>query len=305
MNTHRIHRVAKLTGLSRDVIRVWERRFDLLKPIRGANRYRNYSDDDVALLRYLKQQLDAGASIGDLARLGREELMNRMRAAAPRTVAVDNTFERLLRELLSALEPLDRVMFEKRLNGAVAVVPFEEALHGILLPLQERVGQLWHTGRISVAVEHYVTSQIKQKLYAAMNQLPVAEFGATVVIACPPGEEHDLAALAVAYRCRVRDCRAYYLWANVPIASLSKLCREVAPDLTILSITIALPDPLAADLVQALIQDVAPVTKIIAGGRGALAMRQHFADSGIELLESFGELDEMLERFTRRFPIPG
>ena len=49
MNTHRIHRVAKLTGLSKDVIRVWERRFALLKPTRGANRYRNYSDEDVAL----------------------------------------------------------------------------------------------------------------------------------------------------------------------------------------------------------------------------------------------------------------
>jgi DNA-binding transcriptional MerR regulator/methylmalonyl-CoA mutase cobalamin-binding subunit len=305
MNTHRIHRVAKLTGLSRDVIRVWERRFDLLKPTRGANRYRNYSDEDVALLRYLKQQLDAGESIGDLARVGREELINRLRAAAPRTTVVDNTFDRLLRELLSALEPLDRVMFEKRLNGAVAVVPFEEALHGILLPLQERVGHLWHSGRIDIAVEHYVTGQIKQKLYAAMNQLPVAEFGATVVVACPPGEEHDLAALAVAYRCRVRGCRVYYLGANVPVLSLSKLCREVAPDLTILSITIALPNPLATDLIQALIRDVAPVSKVLAGGRGAEAMRQHFADSPIELLETFGDLDEMLEQFTRRFPIPG
>ena len=305
MNTHRIHRVAKLTGLSRDVIRVWERRFDLLKPIRGANRYRNYSDEDVALLRYLKQQLDAGESIGDLARVGREELINRLRAAAPRTTVVDNTFDRLLRELLSALEPLDRVMFEKRLNGAVAVVPFEEALHGILLPLQERVGHLWHSGRIDIAVEHYVTGQIKQKLYAAMNQLPVAEFGATVVVACPPGEEHDLAALAVAYRCRMRGCRVYYLGANVPVLSLSKLCREVAPDLTILSITIALPNPLATDLIQALIRDVAPVSKVLAGGRGAEAMRQHFADSPIELLETFGDLDEMLEQFTRRFPIPG
>lgn len=305
MNTHRIHRVAKLTGLSRDVIRVWERRFDLLKPTRGANRYRNYSDEDVALLRYLKQQLDAGESIGDLARVGREELINRLRAAAPRTTVVDNTFDRLLRELLSALEPLDRVMFEKRLNGAVAVVPFEEALHGILLPLQERVGHLWHSGRIDIAVEHYVTGQIKQKLYAAMNQLPVAEFGATVVVACPPGEQHDLAALAVAYRCRVRGCRVYYLGANVPVLSLSKLCREVAPDLTILSITIALPNPLATDLIQALIRDVAPVSKVLAGGRGAEAMRQHFAESPIELLETFGDLDEMLEQFTRRFPIPG
>jgi hypothetical protein len=97
----------------------------------------------------------------------------------------------------------------------------------------------------------------------------------------------------------------YYLGANVPVLSLSKLCREVAPDLTILSITIALPDPLATDLMQALTQDVAPVSKILAGGRGALAMRQHFAEAGIDLLETFSELDETLERFTRRFPIPG
>ncbi|MDR4473344.1 MAG: MerR family transcriptional regulator [Nitrospira sp.] len=64
MNTHKFMGFAKLTGLSRDVIRVWERRFDLLKPTRGGpSRYRNYSDEDVALLRYLKQQLDTGASI--------------------------------------------------------------------------------------------------------------------------------------------------------------------------------------------------------------------------------------------------
>lgn len=305
MNTHRIHRVAKLTGLSRDVIRVWERRFDLLKPTRGANRYRNYSDEDVALLRYVKNQLDAGASIGDLAKLGREELIARLRAEAPRTAMVDNTFDRLLRELLSALEPLDRVTFEKRLNGAVAVVPFEEALHGILLPLQEQIGDLWHSGRISIAVEHYVTAQIHQKLYAAMNQLPVAEFGAKVVVACPPGEEHDIAALAVAYRCRVRGCRVYYLGSNVPTSSLSRLCREVTPDLAILSFTLVLQEDSATELIRALAEELTPITTVMAGGHGARAMRTRFAQSHIDVLESFSELDEILERFTRRFTIPG
>ena len=162
MNTHIIHIVAKLTGLSKDVIRVWERRFALLKPIRGTNRYRNYSDEDVALLRFLKEQLDAGGSIGELAKLGREELLGRARASAPQISFVDNTFTRLLRELMSTLNPFDRVIFEKRLNGAVAVVPFEEAFHGILFPLQEQVGQLWHEGHIDVAIEHYVTKQIQQ-----------------------------------------------------------------------------------------------------------------------------------------------
>src|SRR5215203_2648503 len=114
MNTHRIHRVAKITGLSKDVIRVWERRFDLLKPIRGANRYRQYSDEDVALLRYLKNQVDAGGSIGELAGLGRNELLARVGASAPKLSVAEDTFSRLLQELLYALDPLDRVTFEKR-----------------------------------------------------------------------------------------------------------------------------------------------------------------------------------------------
>jgi len=300
MNTHRIQRVAKLTGLSRDVIRVWERRFGLVKPIRGANRYRNYSDEDVSLLRYLKEQLDAGGSIGELARLGREELLTRARGSTPRPSAVENTFGRLLRELLSALNPFDRVTFEKRLNGAVAVVPFEEALHGILLPLQEQVGRMWHEGHVNVAIEHYVTKQIQQKVFSAMNQLPVAEFGAKVVVACPPGEEHDIAALAVAYRCRVRGCRVYYLGANVPIASLTNLCRNVEPDLTIASFPLTLSEVKATELIQALAREVSPVSRLAVGGHGALAMRDLFAKFHIDVLEDFSALDHALNQLMRQ-----
>lgn len=300
MNTHRIHRVAKLTGLSKDVIRVWERRFGLLRPARGANRYRNYSDEDVALLRYLKVELDVGASIGELAKLGREELLTRARASAPRAAVSENMFGRLLHELGSTLNPLDRVTFEKRLNGAVAVVPFDEALNGILLPLQEHVGQLWHDGHISVAVEHYVTSQIQQKIFSAMNQLPVAEFGATVIVACPPGEEHDIAALAVAYQCRVRGCRVYYLGANVPITALVKLCQDVKPDLTILSLPIMRSEDKIAELIQNLVEGVSPFSDLAVGGHGALARRDQFLSAHIKVLEDFRDLDSKLDRLVSR-----
>lgn len=300
MNAHRIHRVAKLTGLSRDVIRVWERRFEIIKPTRGANRYRNYSDEDVALLRFLKEQLDAGGSIGELSKLGREELLNRARASAPQVSFVDNVFSRLLQELLSSLNPFNRVIFEKRLNGAVAVIPFEEALHGILLPLQEQVGQLWHDGHLDVAIEHYVTRQIQQKIFSAMNQLPVAEYGAKVVVACPPGEEHDIAAFAVAYRCRVRGCRVHYLGANVPLGSLAKICEEVEPDLTIMSFPVALSEANAAELVQTLANEVRPASDLAVGGHGALAMRDLFMKYNITVLENFADLDHLLNRLMRQ-----
>lgn len=300
MNIHRIHRVAKLTGLSKDVIRVWERRFGLLKPVRGANRYRNYSDEDVALLRHVKAELDAGGSIGDLAGLGRDELLRRARASAPRATVTDNTFDRLLRELMAALDPFDRIAFEKRLNGAVAVVPFEEAVHGIFLPLQELVGRLWHDGHVNVAIEHYVTKQIQQKIFSAMNHLSVAEFGAKVVVACPPGEEHDVAALAVAYRCRVRGCRVYYLGANVPISALSNLCRQIEPDLIIISLPIPLPEPNGTELIQALVEEVDRKFSLVVGGRGALAMREQFEPYHIGVLETFEALNERLDHLRSR-----
>lgn len=300
MNTYRIHRVAKLTGLSRDVIRVWERRFEILKPTRATNRYRNYSDEDVRLLRFLKEQLDTGASIGELSKLGREELLSRARATTPQVSFVDNAFSRLIQELLSSLNPFNRVVFEKRVNGAVAVIPFEEALHGILLPLQEQVGQLWHDGRLDVAIEHYVTRQIQQKIFSAMNQLPVAEFGAKVVVACPPGEEHDIAACAVAYRCRVRGCRVHYLGADVPLISLTRLCKQVEPDLTVMSFPVALSEPHATELVQALADAVLPASDLAVGGHGALAMRDLFLSYNITVLETFAELDHRLDQLMRQ-----
>jgi methanogenic corrinoid protein MtbC1 len=138
-----------------------------------------------------------------------------------------------------------------------------------------------------------------------MNQLSVAEFGAKVVVACPPGEEHDIAALAVAYRCRVRGFRVYYLGANVPISALSNLCRQIEPDLIILSFPLALPEPKAAELVQALAEEIDRTSRLVVGGHGALSMREHFERFHMAVLEDFRALDERLDRLTRRSLVQG
>ncbi len=301
MNTHRIHRVAKLTGLTKDVIRVWERRYGLLKPTRGANRYRNYSDEDVLLLRFLKQEQERGYSIGALAELGRDELLARARQSAlPAHASDTNPYARLIEQLILSLDPLDKIAFERRLNGAIAIVPFEEAMHSILFPLQEQVGRLWHDGRISIAVEHYVTRQIQQKIYSVMNQLPMTELGPKIVVACPPGEEHELAALAVAYRCRSRGCLVYYLGGNVPIPSLVNLCRSVEPDLVVISVPLALPEAKASELVHTLVSDLGPHVTLAVGGHGAVEMRDRFEKTPIEVMDDFAALDHRLDALTTR-----
>lgn len=253
-----------------------------------------YTDEDVALLRYLREETEKGHSIGDLAAPGRDALLARLRDSTPLATAQESRYERILNELVAALDPLDRERFERRLNGAVAVIPFEEALTGILLPLQERVGVLWHDGKLGVAVEHYVTKQVQQKVFAVMNQLPVREEGLKVIVACPPDQWHEIAAQSVAYRCWARGCRVYYLGPNVPIHSLVALCKQVEPDLMVLSFTAELPTQDAAALARLLAEQIGVICPVVAGGKGALKMREILEAEQIHVIDEYAELERRL-----------
>ncbi len=293
MHNHRIHRVAKLTGLSKAVIRVWERRYGLVKPLRSANRYREYTDEDIAFLRFLKEELDRGQTIGVLALEGQNSLLERMRLTSLPKKEELTPHKNLLDELVSCLDPLDKLRFEQKLNGAVAVIPFDEAVQRILLPLQLRVGELWHEDRLSIAVEHYVTKVLQQKLFSVMNQLPVNEFGPRVLIACPEGEFHELGAQAVAYLAAARGCHIYYLGSNLPLTDLQTFCESITPDLVLLSLTENKSDEMAHRLLRQL-QPIALRWPVAMGGQGAEAL-EHLLERGkVEVLRDLAALHNRL-----------
>ena len=137
-------------------------------------------------------------------------------------------------------------------------------------------------------------SRFNKKIFSVMNQLPVAEHGPKVVVACPPGETHELGAQAVAYRCRVRGCRVYYLGANVPLEALTKLCIEVHPALTLISIPSVMRDEEVSDLAHAIATQIKSHCDVVVGGDGAVAAKELFQKESIDVIESFPELDELL-----------
>ncbi len=298
MQTYRIHRFSKLTGLSTHVIRAWERRYGLVTPTRGANRYRLYTDEDVRLFRYLKSQVDSGISIGELAEIGREELLRRTKQQALDASLEPPPSERLISDLIEAIEHHDRARFERQLNGALAVIPFEEALHRFLLPLQEQVGELWHEGHISVAQEHFASSHVKQKIYSAINQLPILESGPKILVACPVDEWHEISALTVAYLCRVRGCRVHYLGPNLPVSELASYCENIQPSFVLLSMTV----PPSVDDIQAFVHElvgrVQPIAAIGIGGRGAQIHASLFVEKDIRVFEDLKALDAFVFSLT-------
>ena len=182
MKTFRINHVAKVTGISKEVLRVWEKRYRLLSPERGANRYRLYSEKDVELLLFLRKEMEQGQSIGELASLGKDGILTRIEESKtnkPTSATKDQILEELERYLLD----FDTSFFEKRLNDLRILMPFEEFFHKILVPLQIRVGELWTDGKIDISIEHYVTAQAQQKISTAMSSITADNKGPKVIIA--------------------------------------------------------------------------------------------------------------------------
>ncbi len=300
MNTHRIDRVSKLTGLSKDVIRIWERRYGFIQPSRGENRYRIYTDEDVALLRFLKKEMEKGAPIGDLATLGREALIEQMQAIPEVEPEAMPSYDALVDRLVEHLDPLEPLQFERRLNGAVAVVPFEEALYRILIPLQERVGGLWHAGKISVAVEHYVTKHVQQKIFSAMNHFNIRTEGKNIVVACAPLEEHEIAAQIGAYLCRRQGHRVHFLGANVPLDALVALCQAVQPDLTLISMIIDPPEENLSETIEAYSKSILAICPIWIGGQAAQTAKARLQKKGLEVLDTNKEMEHrLLQHFSQ------
>lgn len=294
MPMYRIHRFSKLTGLSPHVIRAWERRYGLVTPIRGENRYRLYTDEDVVLFRYLKSQVDQGMAIGELSEQGLERLREQAQRVFVETYREPPPSERLVTELSQALEENDRAGFERKLNGALAVIPFEEAVHRFLLPLQEQVGQLWHDGRLGVGQEHYASNQIKQKIFSAMNQFQASDEGPVVVVACPTNEWHEVAAMTAAYVCRARGCRVHYLGANLPIPELAAYCHRNRPICVLLSVTILGSFDEARALAQEVAEKIIPLSSVGVGGQGVKAYAEVFLQENIIVFQDLSALDRFV-----------
>jgi methanogenic corrinoid protein MtbC1 len=243
--------LTKRTGVPQDTIRKWEQRYGVLKPERTAGGQRRYSELDVARVEWLKARLGEGYRIGEAASL----------LGAGERVPLSNTD--LRNEIVDATARTDVAGLRNLVEQALSLSTLQEAFFDVLAPALIDIGKRWQAGEITVAQEHLASSTVR----AAMQRLLAdarADVRGVAVLACVPGEQHEMGLLMFAVLLRAEGWQVAYLGANTPVADAVGLARDLGA--TALCFSASTPE--GARELEASLADVPSGTTVVVGGRG-------------------------------------
>ncbi|MCC7382899.1 MAG: MerR family transcriptional regulator [Deltaproteobacteria bacterium] len=226
----------KLTGVSPDLLRAWERRHGLLEPQRTEGGHRAYTEADRRVIERVLELLRTGRSIGEIARLGRSRILAETRAEA---LAIDSGAapEALRERLIAAAKRLDEREVQQALDDTFSLTSPLAAVDQVIVPVARRAGDLWATSELSVASEHLLSAALQfrlQKLIELASAGP--RRGEPVVCACFPDELHEIGLLVAALNLAGAGQRICYLGRALPPGELDRAIERLEPGAVCLSV---------------------------------------------------------------------
>ncbi|HEU0080052.1 MAG TPA: MerR family transcriptional regulator [Longimicrobiaceae bacterium] len=282
---HPIRVVADRTGLSLDVLRVWERRYAVVAPGRADDGQRLYSDADVDRLRLLRRATDAGRSIGRVAKLPTEELAELVReddaarGAAPAPAGPHEARGHLDRAL-AAVREMDPAKLEAGLRRAVVALSAADFVDGVAAPLLAGIGEGWRTGRIGVAHEHAASAVLRRVLGFMAEAAEVPGSAPGMVVATPAGQAHEFGALLAAASATAEGWRVTYLGADLPAEEIAAAVRQRGASRVALSLVYPGDDPRLPGERRRLRAALPPGVAVVVGGGAAEGHRATLDEIG-------------------------
>jgi DNA-binding transcriptional MerR regulator len=232
-----IRAVSRMTRISVDTLRAWERRHQAVAPIRN-DRGRLYSDADVARLQKLGELVKRGHAIGGIAGLADRELSGLLEATDTyRAAPTASTGEVDVGSLTSALDRYDLDTIEAALNRQAAVLPPRDLVFAVILPLLQEIGRRWEAGRLRPAQEHLVSSTIRSVLGALLRATVRPQALPKVVFATPAGERHELGLLSAALLAASAGYGVVYLGPDLPATDITHAATTAGSRIVLVSLT--------------------------------------------------------------------
>ena len=278
----------RMTGLTAERLRAWESRHAVVRPIRTPGGSRRYRATDLERLRLLRDAVDAGHRIGDLAALDLPALRARVGEPATAAAVAEGLGSEVLWGALARLEG-ERVrdlLEAKRTELGTLVFARQFAL-----PFLQEVGRRWAAGELSVAAEHLASAQLMAMLGAALLAPRPGAAGPSILFATPAGEPHALGLCVAALVAAEVGAKPIYLGADMPLDDLVASVLRARADVLALAL-VTLPREVAEAGIRELRGRLPERVELWIGGAGALRC------APIRGVVRLGDLDQLAAHVT-------
>ena len=291
LNRFSIQEISTLTGIKAHTLRIWEQRYNIPKPKRTSTNIRFYDDDDLKLLLNISLLNNEGHRISQIAKLTDEEINARVIEYASHS----NDLTVHLQALTSATLNLDEASFERILSTNILQIGMERTMSEVILPFLKKIGEMWMSGSMQPAYEHFISNLIRQKLIVAIDgQVRVSQkHQYKYLVFLPEGETHELGLLFANYMIRSRGHIAIYLGQSTPLVDLEKISLKFQPDFLFMTLTAGRLRKSLSDYIRALTEKF-PEAKLILTGQYAISQKEQLPPDTM-LIESTEQFVRLLE----------
>jgi DNA-binding transcriptional MerR regulator len=262
--------VERETGISKDTLRVWERRYGFPRPERDSRGERVYPPDQVEKLRVISRLLDRGMRPGQIMKVPLSELIERFRAREPDRSADEGAggaLVSMVEEAMASLKSYDEAALRTHLSRMLLRLGLQRFVIELAVPLNERVGDAWSRGEIAVSQEHIYTEQMQCLLRQGIGSIPAGPRQPKVMLTTLPGEEHQLGLLMAHVCLAAEGARCVSLGVQTPAWDVVQAARRQGIDVVGLSFSEALKLNVACDMLADLRGRLPATIEIWAGGK--------------------------------------
>ena len=228
MSHYSIKEIEQLSGIKAHTLRIWEQRYNFIKPKRTDTNIRYYDDQDLRFVLNVSLLKDHGHKISRICSMPEQDIQEEVSRLMEKKMG----FPEQIQALTLAMLELDEDRFEKTLGTNILQIGFERTMLNLIYPFFQRIGILWQTGAITPAQEHFISNLVRQKIIVAIDgQLVSSEnFNKKYLLYLPEGELHEMSLLFSAYILKSRNNKVIYIGQNVPHNDLLNIYKDHNPD---------------------------------------------------------------------------
>jgi MerR family transcriptional regulator, light-induced transcriptional regulator len=290
MERYSIRDLDKLSGIKAHTIRVWERRFGIIKPHRTGTNRRRYDDSDLRRIINISILKRNGFKISEIAGFTDSEIEEKVSFISREVFNSDTQID----SLIKAMVDLNENALNDLLNKSMIHKGLEETMTALVFPFLKRIGVMWQTGSADIGSEHFISNVFRKKLISAIDNLsPAGNLKSKkILLFLPEREMHELGLLFFLYLVKKEGHESLYLGQSTPLSSVVAANQLWNADIIITGMMSGYPDLKAEDYIKELAESFREQKILVAGELAKAAVKLKYKN--VLPLNSAGDLRSLL-----------